>query len=124
MNATSEGIILEKPITMGENRRKDNGDSTFPRLDIAQEIDLALRSSTATTDYDLTRDMKRLGMERLSPIGFVSFFFLNEPITINQKFLEMFFLEHDIMHWIQIGTFNLSYPLVQILTLVCSKTIN
>lgn len=68
---------------MGENRRKDNGESTCPRLDIAQEIDLALRSSTATTNYDLTRDMKRLGMERLNPILIICFI---EPITlVNHK---------------------------------------
>ena len=48
---------------MGENRRNGNGEICLP-LDVSDEINLALRSCKATSNYDTTKDMKRLGMER------------------------------------------------------------
>ncbi|XP_012832964.1 PREDICTED: fatty acyl-CoA reductase 2-like [Erythranthe guttata] len=67
VNGEREGIILENPITMGENRRKDR--SPFPRVNISDEVNLALKSGTKSTGYDATKDMKRLGMERAHLYG-------------------------------------------------------
>lgn len=66
VNGEKEGIILEKPLIMGENGRNDEcSSSSYPRLDVSDEINLALKScSKATSNYDMTKDMKRLGMER------------------------------------------------------------
>lgn len=69
VNGEREGIILEKPLIMGENRRKatynETSPSLFPRLDIADEVNLASGSCTASKTYDLIKNVKRLGMERL-----------------------------------------------------------
>ncbi|KAL7145674.1 hypothetical protein ABFS83_07G102500 [Erythranthe nasuta] len=73
VNGEREGVILENPMTVGENRRKETYEtypiSSFPRLNIPDELNLALKSGTNSTDYDVTKDMKRLGMERANLYG-------------------------------------------------------
>ncbi|KAI3470306.1 hypothetical protein Pfo_026969 [Paulownia fortunei] len=84
VNGEKEGIILEKPLTMGENRRKESGEtssSLFPRLDVADEVNLALRSCTASTNYDVTKDMKRLGMERAKLYGWYNTYHLTKAMA-------------------------------------------
>ncbi|KAL0392413.1 UNVERIFIED_CONTAM: Fatty acyl-CoA reductase 2 [Sesamum radiatum] len=53
---------------MGENGRKeDDGTSSsfFPRLDVTDEINLVMKSCIASTEYDSTKNLKRLGLERM-----------------------------------------------------------
>lgn len=74
-----EGLILEKPLMMGENGRNDDDGET--RLDIDHEINLASNSSTATSNYDLTKDMKRLGMERAKLYGWHNTYHLTKAMA-------------------------------------------
>ncbi|XP_057781285.1 fatty acyl-CoA reductase 2, chloroplastic-like [Salvia miltiorrhiza] len=82
VNGEKEGIILEKPLIMGEiNRRnKDNGETCLP-LDVSDEINLALRSCKATSNYDMTKDMKRLGMERAKSYGWYNTYHLTKAMA-------------------------------------------
>ncbi|KAL0299384.1 UNVERIFIED_CONTAM: Fatty acyl-CoA reductase 2 [Sesamum radiatum] len=64
VNGEREGVIPEKPMSMGENRRK-NVTSSMPQLDIANEMNIAFKSiSTASTQLDTTIHSKKLGLER------------------------------------------------------------
>ncbi|GFP83122.1 fatty acyl-coa reductase 2 [Phtheirospermum japonicum] len=82
VNGEKEGIILEKPLTMGENRRKASSEiSLFHRLDVADEINLAKRSSTGSTNYDIAKDMKRLGMERAKYYGWYNAYHLTKAMA-------------------------------------------
>ncbi|KAH6815956.1 hypothetical protein C2S51_020776 [Perilla frutescens var. frutescens] len=83
VNGEREGIILEKPLIMGENRRNDDVETSplFRRLDVGDEINLALRSCTATSNYDMTRDMKRLGMERAKFYGWYNTYHLSKAMA-------------------------------------------
>ncbi|KAL8049021.1 hypothetical protein ABFX02_07G106200 [Erythranthe guttata] len=79
-----EGIILEKPLIMGENRRKDDtcNTSRFPLLDITDEVNLsASRKQKASSNYDLTRDMKMLGMERANFYGWYNTYQLTKAMA-------------------------------------------
>ncbi|KAK4482603.1 hypothetical protein RD792_009767 [Penstemon davidsonii] len=76
VNGRKEGLILEKPLMMGENGRKDNSDddnsssNSFPRLDLADEISLAMKACRASSpDYDVAKYLKRLGQERADLYG-------------------------------------------------------
>ncbi|KAG8375853.1 hypothetical protein BUALT_Bualt09G0002300 [Buddleja alternifolia] len=82
VNGRREGTILEKPLIMGHNRRKDNDDdddnnndeivSSFARLDVTDELNMALKASTAfsnSDDYDLTKNLKRLAQDRATLYG-------------------------------------------------------
>ncbi|XP_051126506.1 fatty acyl-CoA reductase 2, chloroplastic-like isoform X1 [Andrographis paniculata] len=71
VNGRKEGIILEEPVMMGENKRKDSSDnlSSIPRLDVSDEILMAFKSSEASTDYDTTKYLKKLGQERADLFG-------------------------------------------------------
>ncbi|KAL9162642.1 hypothetical protein ABFS82_07G105500 [Erythranthe guttata] len=73
VNGEREGVILENPMMMGENRRKETYEtyptSSLPRLNISDELNLASKSGTNSTDCDFTKDMKRLGMERANLYG-------------------------------------------------------
>lgn len=74
MNGEREGVVLETPLIKGENRRNDSSPSSlFLGHDIDDEITLALRSCKYTSNYEMTKNMKRLGMERLCPFLFLSF---------------------------------------------------
>ncbi|XP_073284302.1 fatty acyl-CoA reductase 2, chloroplastic-like [Primulina huaijiensis] len=74
VNGRREGMILEKPLTMGENVRSkendlnENGSCSFLRLDLGDELWLSRRSSMSS-DQDLiiddTKYLKKLGQERL-----------------------------------------------------------
>ncbi|KAH6770427.1 hypothetical protein C2S52_015230 [Perilla frutescens var. hirtella] len=83
VNGEREGIILEKPLIMGENRRNDDVETRplFRGLDVGDEINLALRSCTATSNYDMTRDMKRLGMERAKFYGWYNTYHLSKAMA-------------------------------------------
>ncbi|XP_020549175.1 fatty acyl-CoA reductase 2-like [Sesamum indicum] len=64
VNGEREGVNPEKPMTMGENRRK-NISSSFPQLDIANEMSLAFKSITsASTELEATIYSKKLGQQR------------------------------------------------------------
>ncbi|KAI3459883.1 hypothetical protein Pfo_016546 [Paulownia fortunei] len=85
VNGRREGVINEKPLVMGEHGRNEDDDissSWFPgidvtdeinwrkeddetKLDVTDEIKLAMKSCIASTDYDATKDLERLGLERL-----------------------------------------------------------
>ncbi|XP_047938213.1 fatty acyl-CoA reductase 2, chloroplastic-like isoform X2 [Salvia hispanica] len=80
VNGEKEGIILEEPLTMGENRRNGNGEICLP-LDVSDEINLALRSCKATSNYDTTKDMKRLGMERAKSYGWYNTYHLTKAMA-------------------------------------------
>ncbi|KAK6116788.1 hypothetical protein DH2020_049521 [Rehmannia glutinosa] len=83
VNGRREGIMLEEPLIMGENRRKYDDDdisSSFPRLDVADEINMALKSSTASTDYDVTKNLKRLGQERAANFGWYNTYHLTKAM--------------------------------------------
>ncbi|XP_051126507.1 fatty acyl-CoA reductase 2, chloroplastic-like isoform X2 [Andrographis paniculata] len=71
VNGRKEGIILEEPVMMGENKRKDSSDnlSSIPRLDVSDEILMAFKSSDASTDYDTTKYLRKLGQERADLFG-------------------------------------------------------
>ncbi|XP_051126509.1 fatty acyl-CoA reductase 2, chloroplastic-like [Andrographis paniculata] len=71
VNGRKEGIILEEPVMMGENKHKDISDnlSSIPRLDVSDEILMAFKSCNATTDYDRTKHLKKLGQERADLFG-------------------------------------------------------
>ncbi|KAL8049015.1 hypothetical protein ABFS82_07G107400 [Erythranthe guttata] len=84
VNGEREGIILEKPLIMGENRRKDDtcNTSRFPQLNITDEVNLlASRKQKASSNYDLTRDMKRLGMERANLYGWYNTYHLTKAMA-------------------------------------------
>ncbi|KAL8482679.1 hypothetical protein ACS0TY_025640 [Phlomoides rotata] len=53
----------------------------FPQIDVANEITLALTSSTATSNFDMTRDMKRLGMERASLSGWYNAYHMTKAMA-------------------------------------------
>ncbi|KAH6778305.1 hypothetical protein C2S51_009617, partial [Perilla frutescens var. frutescens] len=57
-----EGIILEKPLIMGDNAEG---------VDVADEISLLLKSSTINlnSDYDATKFLKNLGQQRAELYG-------------------------------------------------------
>ncbi|KAK4385236.1 Fatty acyl-CoA reductase 2 [Sesamum angolense] len=65
VNGEREGVIPEKPMTMGENRRK-NISASFPQLDIANEMNIAFKSITSASadQLDTTIYSKKLGLER------------------------------------------------------------
>lgn len=52
---------------MGDNGRNEGDDvlASFPPLDIADEINMILKASAASTDYDVTKVLKKLGQDRL-----------------------------------------------------------
>ncbi|XP_012829365.1 PREDICTED: fatty acyl-CoA reductase 2-like [Erythranthe guttata] len=83
VNGEKEGIILEKPLIMGENRRNDICEtSQFPRLNIADEVNMvALSSRTASSNYDMTKDMKKLGMERANLYGWYNTYHLTKAMA-------------------------------------------
>ncbi|KAI3459885.1 hypothetical protein Pfo_016548 [Paulownia fortunei] len=83
VNGRREGTIFEEPLTMGENRRKDDDDeihSSFPRLDVADEINMALKSCSASTDFDVTKYLKRLGQERAAFFGWYNTYHLTKAM--------------------------------------------
>lgn len=77
---------------MGENRRKATYNATspslFPRLDIADEVNLASGSYTTSKSYDLIKNVKRLGMERLIYIKKNRFFYI----------FNVFYISNACMH--------------------------
>ncbi|KAL0317003.1 UNVERIFIED_CONTAM: Fatty acyl-CoA reductase 2 [Sesamum angustifolium] len=70
VNGEREGVIPEKPISMGENRRK-NITSSMPQLDIAKEMNIAFKSitSASTDQLDTKIHSKKLGQERARLYG-------------------------------------------------------
>lgn len=95
MSGKREGLILEKPLIMGENGRNDDDGET--RLDIDHEINLASNSSTATSNYELTKDIKRLGMERLHLFFIFLILFKYNLICVQMPYLRVIFMHaHQI----------------------------
>ncbi|KAH6770436.1 hypothetical protein C2S52_015239 [Perilla frutescens var. hirtella] len=65
VNGEKEGVVFETPLINGENRRNDTSSDKSRQLEIADdEITMALRSCTSSTNYEMTMNMKRHGMER------------------------------------------------------------
>ncbi|PIN05112.1 Acyl-CoA reductase [Handroanthus impetiginosus] len=72
VNGRKEGIIFEKPLVMGDDGRNEAMSSSItslPRVDLADEIKLAMRTIMASKDSDATKDLKRLGLERAALYG-------------------------------------------------------
>ncbi|XP_011074249.1 fatty acyl-CoA reductase 2-like [Sesamum indicum] len=83
VNGRREGIIFEKPLSMGENGKKeDDGTSSslFPRLDVTDEINLAMKSCIASTENDLTKNLKRLGLERAAFYGWYTTYHMTKAM--------------------------------------------
>ncbi|KAL7127984.1 hypothetical protein ABFS83_14G285300 [Erythranthe nasuta] len=81
VNGRREGVMLEEPLIMGDNRRKEDCDANIPRLDISDEINLALKScSAAASDYDVTKDLKKLGLERAELFGWYNTYHLTKAM--------------------------------------------
>ncbi|KAK4436636.1 Poly(ADP-ribose) glycohydrolase 1 [Sesamum alatum] len=90
VNGRKAGLILEKPLIMGENgRNDDNKDDideimscSFPRLDLADEISLAMKSCQVASqdDYDVTKNLKRLGQERANLFGWYNAYHLTKAM--------------------------------------------
>ncbi|XP_011085075.1 fatty acyl-CoA reductase 2 [Sesamum indicum] len=87
VNGRKEGLILEKPLIMGENGRKDINDDdemslcSSPRLDLADEISLAMKSTSQhDQDYDVTKNLKRLGLERANIFGWYNAYHLTKAM--------------------------------------------
>ncbi|KAL3828426.1 hypothetical protein ACJIZ3_017228 [Penstemon smallii] len=81
VNGLNEGIVFEKALVMGENRRKESCSSSYLRLDVSDEINLALKSSMATNDYDVRKELKRLGQERASLYGWHNAYHLTKAMA-------------------------------------------
>ncbi|KAL3621596.1 hypothetical protein CASFOL_036508 [Castilleja foliolosa] len=85
VNGRREGLMLEEPLTMGDDRRKQEKhetiSSTLPRLDVAEEINMALKyCSAASTDYDVTKTLKKLGQERATHFGWYNTYHLTKAM--------------------------------------------
>ncbi|KAL0452868.1 UNVERIFIED_CONTAM: Fatty acyl-CoA reductase 2 [Sesamum latifolium] len=89
VNGRREGLIMEKALVMGENGRKDiNNDEdemcSFPRLDLADEISLAMKSTSHLSchdqDYDVTKNLKRLGQERANNFGWYNAYHMTKAM--------------------------------------------
>ncbi|XP_042058874.1 fatty acyl-CoA reductase 2, chloroplastic-like [Salvia splendens] len=64
-----EGLIMERPFIMGENGRKEELYDESTLLDIIEENNLILKSSSSTTNHDLTKNLKRLAQDRATLFG-------------------------------------------------------
>ncbi|KAK4403270.1 Fatty acyl-CoA reductase 2 [Sesamum angolense] len=99
VNGRKEGLILEKPLIMGENGRKveiddDDDDEmssssssccSFSRVDLADEISLAMKSLSCQgashhQDYHVTKNLKRLGLERANIFGWYNTYHLTKAM--------------------------------------------
>ncbi|KAL0341411.1 UNVERIFIED_CONTAM: Fatty acyl-CoA reductase 2, partial [Sesamum radiatum] len=101
VNGRKEGLILEKPLIMGENGRKveiDDDDEmssssssssslccSFSRVDLADEISLAMKSLSCQgashhQDYDVTKNLKRLGLERANNFGWYNAYHMTKAM--------------------------------------------
>ncbi|GFP87154.1 fatty acyl-coa reductase 2 [Phtheirospermum japonicum] len=79
VNGRREGMMFEEPLAMGDNKRKQEKD--LPRLDLADEINMALKSCTAaSTDYDVTKNLKKLGQERATYFGWYNTYHLTKAM--------------------------------------------
>ncbi|XP_073056542.1 fatty acyl-CoA reductase 2, chloroplastic-like [Primulina eburnea] len=90
VNGRREGMILEKPLTMGENVRNkeddqnENGPCSFPRLDLGDESWLSRRLCTNSSDQDLiidaTKYLKKLGQERSEFYGWYNAYHMTKAM--------------------------------------------
>ncbi|KAL0432839.1 UNVERIFIED_CONTAM: Fatty acyl-CoA reductase 2 [Sesamum latifolium] len=83
VNGRREGLIFEKPLSMGENGRKEDDEtssSLFPRLDVTDEINFAMKSCIASTEYNSTKNLKRLGLERAAFYGWYTTYHMTKAM--------------------------------------------
>ncbi|XP_073134331.1 fatty acyl-CoA reductase 2, chloroplastic-like [Henckelia pumila] len=90
VNGRREGMILEKPLTMGENVRSKeddhneiNGSCSFPRLDLGDESWLSRRSCTSSDQdqvIDATKYLKKLGQERADFFGWFNAYHMTKAM--------------------------------------------
>ncbi|KAI3459884.1 hypothetical protein Pfo_016547 [Paulownia fortunei] len=83
VNGRREGVIYEKPLVMGEHGRNEDDDissSWFPGIDVTDEINLAMKSCIASSDYDGTKELKRLGLERAAFYGWYTTYHLTKAM--------------------------------------------
>ncbi|KZV23403.1 fatty acyl-CoA reductase 2-like [Dorcoceras hygrometricum] len=82
-----EGLVLEEPLTMGENMRKvedENGPCPFPRLDLSDELLLLMRSGAFSQDQNIdVKYLKKLALERAESYGW------NDPYQMTKAMGEM-----------------------------------
>ncbi|KAL0322792.1 UNVERIFIED_CONTAM: Fatty acyl-CoA reductase 2 [Sesamum angustifolium] len=67
---------------MGENGRKEDEGFFifFPRLDVTDEINLVMKSCIASTEYDSTKNLKRLGLERAAFYGWYTTYHMTKAM--------------------------------------------
>ncbi|XP_073049363.1 fatty acyl-CoA reductase 2, chloroplastic-like [Primulina eburnea] len=90
VNGRREGMILEKPLTMGENVRSkenglndQNGSCSFLRLDLGDELWLSRRSSLSSDQdliIDATKYLKKLGQERAELYGWYNAYHMTKAM--------------------------------------------
>ncbi|KAL1561438.1 alcohol-forming fatty acyl-CoA reductase [Salvia divinorum] len=65
-----DGLIMERPLIMGGNGRKEEHCDESALLDIVEENNLILKSSSSSsTEHDLTKNLKRLAQDRATLFG-------------------------------------------------------
>ncbi|KZV34796.1 fatty acyl-CoA reductase 2-like [Dorcoceras hygrometricum] len=89
VNGRREGMLLEKPLTMGENVRNnendrhDNGSCSFSRLDLGDESWLSRRSCMLFDQdqlMDATKYLKKLGQERAEFYGWYNAYHMTKAM--------------------------------------------
>lgn len=83
VNGRRDGIIYETPWIMGENARKHDDEmvsSMFPRLDLSDEINLAMKTCIASSENDATKNLRRLGQERATFFGWHNAYHLTKAM--------------------------------------------
>ncbi|GER38654.1 fatty acyl-CoA reductase 2 [Striga asiatica] len=72
VNGRKEGIIYEKPLVMGGNGRNEEDFATSSSnwgIDLTDEMNLVMKSCVGSTEFDATKELKRLGLERAAFYG-------------------------------------------------------
>ncbi|CAA0813512.1 Fatty acyl-CoA reductase 2 [Striga hermonthica] len=72
VNGRKEGMIYEKPLVMGENGRNKEDfakSSSNWGIDLTDEMNLVMKSCVGSTEFDATKELKRLGFERATFYG-------------------------------------------------------
>ncbi|XP_060206141.1 fatty acyl-CoA reductase 2, chloroplastic-like [Lycium barbarum] len=68
-NGGREGLIFEKPFTMGESLTKEMITSNVPSLHVARELDLVSKLKSTINNNGLEQNLKELGIERAKLYG-------------------------------------------------------
>ncbi|CAA0818434.1 Fatty acyl-CoA reductase 2 [Striga hermonthica] len=72
VNGRKEGIIYEKPLVMGGNGRNEEDFATSSSnwgIDLTDEMNLVMKSCIGSIEFEATKELKRLGLERAAFYG-------------------------------------------------------